>query len=162
MVVLESDKVQFQSILEEHQRTAPYPIRLETEPDLMNGHIQQKYSKVLDVSCTCGACETLMTTKSTHELGVALGRDAAEEYQPPSAGSAKRFSFVEVFCTCNTSEITHTHFHFTMLWRYMDRNSCMGCTRERRGPLDSQCLGLVSDRRLPKQILHSKGCGRFD
>lgn len=49
VVVEESDGELFEEIIKPHQETAPFPIRVVTEPDIMNGHIQQKYSKVRTV-----------------------------------------------------------------------------------------------------------------
>ena len=46
VVVEESDGELFEGIIKPHQATAPFPIRVVTEPDIMDGHIQQKYSKV--------------------------------------------------------------------------------------------------------------------
>lgn len=46
VVVIEEDEALFQSILDGYRASAPFPLRLVAEPDLMDGHIQQKYSKV--------------------------------------------------------------------------------------------------------------------
>ena len=46
VVVNEEDGALFEDILERHRDSAPFPLRLVTEPSLMDGHIQQKYSKV--------------------------------------------------------------------------------------------------------------------
>eukprot|EP00903_Cladosiphon_okamuranus_P019502 g17934.t1 len=45
-VVIEEDGPLFQDIMERHRSSAPFPLRLVTEPDLMDGHVQQKYSKL--------------------------------------------------------------------------------------------------------------------
>lgn len=45
-VVEEHDKELFEELLDPHRASAPFPILVETEPTIMNGHIQQKYSKV--------------------------------------------------------------------------------------------------------------------
>ena len=46
VVVEEGDKDVFEELLAPHRKSAPFPLRLVTEPSLMDGHIQQKYSKV--------------------------------------------------------------------------------------------------------------------
>ncbi|CBJ32752.1 hypothetical protein Esi_0364_0009 [Ectocarpus siliculosus] len=46
VVVEESDGKLFEEIIKPHQKTAPFAIRVVTEPNIMDGHIQQKYSKV--------------------------------------------------------------------------------------------------------------------
>eukprot|EP00752_Nemacystus_decipiens_P010095 g8996.t1 len=46
VVVEESDGELFEGKIKPHQATAPFPIRVVTEPDIMDGHIQQKYSKL--------------------------------------------------------------------------------------------------------------------
>lgn len=46
VVVLEEDEALFEGILEGHRVSAPFPLRVVTEPEMMNGHVQQKYSKV--------------------------------------------------------------------------------------------------------------------
>lgn len=46
VVVLEKDESLFEGILEKHRGSAPFPVRIVMEPDLMDGHVQQKYSKV--------------------------------------------------------------------------------------------------------------------
>ncbi|CBJ32055.1 conserved unknown protein [Ectocarpus siliculosus] len=52
VVVEESDGELFEEIIKPHQNTAPFPIRVVTEPDIMDGHIQQKYSKLrADLYC---------------------------------------------------------------------------------------------------------------
>lgn len=45
-VVIEEDKALFEKILDGYRTSAPFPLRLVAEPDLMDGHVQQKYSKV--------------------------------------------------------------------------------------------------------------------
>lgn len=45
-VVLKEDKALFEKILDGYRTSAPFPLRLVTERDLMDGHVQQKYSKV--------------------------------------------------------------------------------------------------------------------
>ena len=49
-VVIEEDEALFKDILHRHKASAPFPLRLMTEPDLMPGVIQQKYSKVRNSS----------------------------------------------------------------------------------------------------------------
>lgn len=46
VVVEERDKELFDELLDPHRGSAPFSLRVETEPTIMNGHIQQKYSKV--------------------------------------------------------------------------------------------------------------------
>lgn len=46
IVVEEEDKVPFEKLLAPHRESAPFPLRLVTETSIMDGHIQQKYSKV--------------------------------------------------------------------------------------------------------------------
>eukprot|EP00903_Cladosiphon_okamuranus_P017930 g16498.t1 len=45
-VVIEEDEALFEDIMDRHRASAPFPLRVVTEPDLMDGHIQQKYSKL--------------------------------------------------------------------------------------------------------------------
>lgn len=45
-VVIEEDSALFEKILDGYRTSAPFPLRLVTEPDLMDGNVQQKYSKV--------------------------------------------------------------------------------------------------------------------
>ncbi|CAM9766040.1 unnamed protein product [Scytosiphon promiscuus] len=45
-VVLEADVALFERIVGPFRATAPFPLRVVGEPDLMDGHIQQKYSKL--------------------------------------------------------------------------------------------------------------------
>lgn len=49
-VVPEDDEATFQDIMDRHRASAPFPLRLITEPDLMDGCVQQKYSKVRPMS----------------------------------------------------------------------------------------------------------------
>ncbi|CAM9769234.1 unnamed protein product [Ectocarpus sp. 6 AP-2014] len=52
VVVEESDGKLFEKIIKPHQKAAPFAIRLVTEPNIMDGHIQQKYSKLrADLYC---------------------------------------------------------------------------------------------------------------
>ncbi|CAN0197979.1 unnamed protein product, partial [Ectocarpus fasciculatus] len=46
VVVVESDKALFESIVEPFRAIGPLPIHVVAEPDLMDGHVQQKYSKM--------------------------------------------------------------------------------------------------------------------
>lgn len=46
VVVIEEDGPLFEDILDVYRASAPFPLRLVTEPDMMDGHVQQKYSKV--------------------------------------------------------------------------------------------------------------------
>ena len=46
VVVVEEDEVLFQDIIDVYRSSASFPLRLVTEPDLMTGRVQQKYSKV--------------------------------------------------------------------------------------------------------------------
>lgn len=46
VVVEERDEELFESIVSRHRALAPFPLRIVVEPSLMDGHIQQKYSKV--------------------------------------------------------------------------------------------------------------------
>ncbi|CAM9820997.1 unnamed protein product [Ectocarpus fasciculatus] len=46
VVVLEADVALFEAIVYPFRSTAPFPIHVVGEPDLMDGHIQQKYSKL--------------------------------------------------------------------------------------------------------------------
>ena len=46
VVVEEVDKELFEQLLAPHRELATFPIRVMTEPSIMDGHIQQKYSKV--------------------------------------------------------------------------------------------------------------------
>lgn len=46
VVVEEGDQDLFEKLLDPHRESAPFPLLVVTEPALMNGHIQQKYSKV--------------------------------------------------------------------------------------------------------------------
>lgn len=46
VVVEEVDRDIFEEIIAPHRKSAPFPIRVVTEPTIMDGHIQQKYSKV--------------------------------------------------------------------------------------------------------------------
>lgn len=46
VVVIEEDEALFENIMDRFRASAPFPLRLVVEPDLMDGHIQQKYSKV--------------------------------------------------------------------------------------------------------------------
>lgn len=46
VVVEERDGDLFRELLAPHEGTSPFPLRVVTEPSLMDGHIQQKYSKV--------------------------------------------------------------------------------------------------------------------
>lgn len=46
VVVVESDKALFESIVEPFRAKGPLPIHVVAEPELMDGHVQQKYSKV--------------------------------------------------------------------------------------------------------------------
>lgn len=49
VVVVEADVALFEAIVNPFRSTAPFPIHVVGEPDLMDGHIQQKYSKVSDL-----------------------------------------------------------------------------------------------------------------
>ncbi|CAM9442866.1 unnamed protein product [Ectocarpus sp. 4 AP-2014] len=46
VVVVEADIALFEAIVDQFRSTAPFPIHVVGEPELMNGHIQQKYSKL--------------------------------------------------------------------------------------------------------------------
>ena len=46
IVVVEADKELFEEVIEPHRDAAPFPIRIVTEPALLDGPVQQKYSKV--------------------------------------------------------------------------------------------------------------------
>ncbi|CAM9163653.1 unnamed protein product, partial [Ectocarpus sp. 8 AP-2014] len=46
VVVLEADVALFEAIVNPFRSTAPFPIYVVGEPDVMDGHIQQKYSKL--------------------------------------------------------------------------------------------------------------------
>lgn len=46
VVVLEEDATVFKRILDGHRTSAPFPLHLVSEKNLMDGHVQQKYSKV--------------------------------------------------------------------------------------------------------------------
>lgn len=46
VVVEEVDKDLFEQLLVPHHESATFPLRVVTEPSIMDGHIQQKYSKV--------------------------------------------------------------------------------------------------------------------
>eukprot|EP00903_Cladosiphon_okamuranus_P008190 g7887.t1 len=46
VVVVEDDEALFKQILDEHRASAPFPLHLVTEPDMMDDHVQQKYSKL--------------------------------------------------------------------------------------------------------------------
>ncbi|CAM9511752.1 unnamed protein product, partial [Ectocarpus sp. 12 AP-2014] len=46
VVVLEADVALFEAIVYPFRSTAPFQIHVVGEPDLMDGHIQQKYSKL--------------------------------------------------------------------------------------------------------------------
>lgn len=46
VVVIKEDGALFEDIMDGYRASAPFPLRLVTEPDLMDGHVQQKYSKV--------------------------------------------------------------------------------------------------------------------
>ncbi|CAM9352251.1 unnamed protein product, partial [Ectocarpus sp. 13 AM-2016] len=46
VVVTEADVALFEAIVTPYRSTAPFPIHVVGEPDLMDGHIQQKYSKL--------------------------------------------------------------------------------------------------------------------
>lgn len=59
VVVEERDGDLFRQLVEQHQEAAPFPIRVITEPTLMDGHIQQKYSKV---SCCDGFDQSALDT----------------------------------------------------------------------------------------------------
>lgn len=54
VVVEEIDKDIFDEVLASHRESSPFPLRLVTEPSLMNGHIQQKYSKMMGDQYTDG------------------------------------------------------------------------------------------------------------
>lgn len=43
---MKEDEELFEDIMERHRASAPFPLRLVTEPALMDGHVQHKYSKV--------------------------------------------------------------------------------------------------------------------
>eukprot|EP00903_Cladosiphon_okamuranus_P015304 g14138.t1 len=46
VVVIEEDEELFENIVDGFRDSAPFPLRLIVEPDLMDGNIQQKYSKL--------------------------------------------------------------------------------------------------------------------
>eukprot|EP00903_Cladosiphon_okamuranus_P017929 g16497.t1 len=46
VVVVEEDEALFGDTMDKYRSSAPFPLRLVTEPDLMDGHAQQKYSKL--------------------------------------------------------------------------------------------------------------------
>lgn len=46
VVVLETDVALFEDIVAPFRASAPFPLRIVGEPDLMDGNVQQKYSKV--------------------------------------------------------------------------------------------------------------------
>lgn len=46
VVVEEEDVELFEEIVAPHRESAPFPLRIIPEPTIMDGHIQQKYSKV--------------------------------------------------------------------------------------------------------------------
>lgn len=45
-VVLDEDEALFQDIMDRHRASAPFPLRLVTEPAQMDAHLQHKFSKV--------------------------------------------------------------------------------------------------------------------
>lgn len=49
VVVEERDRDIFEGIVAPQRASSPFPIRVVTEPSLMDGHIQQKYSKVSSI-----------------------------------------------------------------------------------------------------------------
>lgn len=49
VVVEERDGDLFEGIVDPHRASSPFPIRVVTEPSLMDGDIQQKYSKVSSI-----------------------------------------------------------------------------------------------------------------
>lgn len=69
VVVEESDEDLFEGLLAPHRESAPFPLRVATEPTMMNGHIQQKYSKVMSTRGYTLFLSLLSTDVSEEEVG---------------------------------------------------------------------------------------------
>ncbi|CAM9750544.1 unnamed protein product [Ectocarpus sp. 4 AP-2014] len=66
VVVVESDKALFESIVEPFRAVGPLPIHVVAEPELMDGHVQQKYSKVRIHVCTDAVVEVHVRNTRQH------------------------------------------------------------------------------------------------
>ena len=80
VVVEEADKELFEAELASHRQSAPFPLRVVAEPSLMDGHIQQKYSKVshdIDVPTELSRLKLgyFLSRKFSHRDGSVFGHD---------------------------------------------------------------------------------------
>ncbi|CAM9997646.1 unnamed protein product, partial [Ectocarpus sp. 8 AP-2014] len=69
VVVVEADVALFESIVQPLRTAVPFPIRVIGEPELMDGNVQQAYSKVRK---TCIYMKGLQATQTTTIVGVTL------------------------------------------------------------------------------------------